>query len=82
LTIHLCIEKKDLANEMVPICVSCICVDIFPILFMIEETNKDVRSSLLSWQDPATSLDVEVQRRKVFFVFVEPINSKLLRKAP
>jgi len=62
-------------------CVSCICIAIFPILFRIEETNKDLGSSLLSRLDTDTSVAVEVQRRNIFFAFVEPSNSKPSRKA-
>jgi hypothetical protein len=63
-------------------CVSCICIAILPILFMIEETNKDVGSSLLSRLDADTSVVVDVQRRNMFFAFLEPSNSKPSRKAP
>jgi hypothetical protein len=76
------IRGNDLADGMELTCVSCICIAILPIFFRIDETNKDVGSSLMPRLDPDTSLDVEVQRRNIFFTFVEPSNSKPSRKAP
>ena len=62
---------NDLGNGMVLTWVSSICIAIFPIFFRREETNKD----------PAASVEEAVQRRNVFFVFLEPSNSKPSRKA-
>ena len=62
-------------------CISRICIAILPTLFRIDESNKDVGSSLMSWLDADTSLGVQVQRRNIFFTFVEPNNSKPSRKA-